>query len=214
MLTDDAGASLAAYTYSSYGNMLSHSGSATTPLLYAGQYQDAESGLYYLRARCYDPITGQFLSVDPAVASTNQPYAYTRGDPVNQLDASGLFSFKAAVKALGTTAIIAGGVTAPVVVGPELLPFIAAVPSLVADEQIISISTIAARAGTLTELIPPNIQWSLNIAGTTASNTAAAATVTSISYGYAAVANGEMWQSEANWNATIATLGTTSDGIS
>jgi hypothetical protein len=40
--------------------------------------------------RYYDPSTGQFLSVDPAVTITEQPYAYTGGDPVNGRDPAGL----------------------------------------------------------------------------------------------------------------------------
>jgi RHS repeat-associated protein len=40
----------------------------------SGQYTDAESGLIYLRARYYDPVTSQFLTVDPDVSSTMSPY--------------------------------------------------------------------------------------------------------------------------------------------
>jgi RHS repeat-associated protein len=39
--------------------------------------------------RYYDPATGQFLSVDPDVAVTGQPYAYAGADPVNESDPSG-----------------------------------------------------------------------------------------------------------------------------
>jgi uncharacterized protein RhaS with RHS repeats len=39
--------------------------------------------------RYYDPTTGQFMSVDPLVNETQQPYAYTGGDPVNETDPSG-----------------------------------------------------------------------------------------------------------------------------
>jgi uncharacterized protein RhaS with RHS repeats len=46
--------------------------------------------LYYLRARCYDPTTGQFLTVDPAVAKTRSPYAYVAGNPLNHTDHTGL----------------------------------------------------------------------------------------------------------------------------
>jgi RHS repeat-associated protein len=45
---------------------------------YSGNWTDELTGLVYLRARDYDPSTGQFLSVDPAVSSTQQPYAYAR----------------------------------------------------------------------------------------------------------------------------------------
>jgi hypothetical protein len=41
-------------------------------------------------ARWYDPGTGQFVSVDPELAETDQPYAYAGDDPVNGSDPSGL----------------------------------------------------------------------------------------------------------------------------
>jgi hypothetical protein len=40
--------------------------------------------------RYYDPTTALFLTVDPMVAQTQEPYGYTGGDPVNQTDPSGL----------------------------------------------------------------------------------------------------------------------------
>lgn len=43
--------------------------------------------------RYYDPATGQFLSVDPDVAETGQPYAYTNDDPVNETDPLGLWGW-------------------------------------------------------------------------------------------------------------------------
>ncbi|HUC14776.1 MAG TPA: RHS repeat-associated core domain-containing protein [Acidimicrobiales bacterium] len=42
-------------------------------------------------ARWYDPGTGQFMSVDPDLAETDQPYAYAADDPVNEGDPSGLY---------------------------------------------------------------------------------------------------------------------------
>jgi uncharacterized protein RhaS with RHS repeats len=51
---------------------------------------DTVSGLYYLRARWYDPATGQFISVDALVGITDQPYEYVGGDPVNGSDPLGL----------------------------------------------------------------------------------------------------------------------------
>ena len=45
-----------------------------------------------LVGRYYDPTTGQFLTVDPDVAETGQPYAYTGDDPVNGTDPLGLCS--------------------------------------------------------------------------------------------------------------------------
>ena len=40
--------------------------------------------------RYYDPATDQFLSIDPDVAQTNQPYVFTNDDPLNATDPMGL----------------------------------------------------------------------------------------------------------------------------
>jgi uncharacterized protein RhaS with RHS repeats len=42
-----------------------------------------------MRARWYDPGTGQFLSVDPDDSQTGEPYSYADGNPVSQSDPSG-----------------------------------------------------------------------------------------------------------------------------
>jgi len=62
---------------------------SANPFFYDGQYLDHTSGLYYLRARWYDPQTGQFTSLDPLVAVTNEPYGYAGDDPVNNSDPTG-----------------------------------------------------------------------------------------------------------------------------
>ncbi|HEU5371377.1 MAG TPA: RHS repeat-associated core domain-containing protein [Gaiellaceae bacterium] len=90
LLTDQNGTSAATYVYDAYGNLSSHTGAADTPLRWNGQYQDGSSGLYYLRARYYDPATGQFISRDPISPITKAPYAYVGGDPLNTLDVDGL----------------------------------------------------------------------------------------------------------------------------
>lgn len=90
LATDTTGVVTGTWSYDPYGDISSHTGTATTNLLYAGQYQDAESGQYYLRAREYDPATGSFLTVDPIVATTRSRYAYGSGDPGNRTDPSGL----------------------------------------------------------------------------------------------------------------------------
>ncbi len=92
-LTDQNGRATATYTYDAYGNLQGNTPAAaatTNPLLYASQYTDPETGLEYLRARTYDPATGQFLSVDPLVAQTHQPYSYAFDNPTNVTDPSGL----------------------------------------------------------------------------------------------------------------------------
>jgi RHS repeat-associated protein len=76
-------------TYDPYGNLIASTGSAQNNLLFSADYMDIESGLYYSLARYYDPLLGQFLSVDPLVAETGAPYSYAVGDPVNEIDPSG-----------------------------------------------------------------------------------------------------------------------------
>src|SRR5205823_1374294 len=89
-MTDASGSVVATYTFDAYGNITSQTGNVSNPFLYSGQYRDAESGLYYLRARYYDPTTGQFLSRDPMLNRTWMPYSYAANDPANLTDSSGL----------------------------------------------------------------------------------------------------------------------------
>lgn len=75
---------------------------------YTGREYDSETGLYYYRARYYDPMVGRFISRDPLgffdgpnryayVDSVGKPqtnlYAYTDNNPINFTDPLGLFSW-------------------------------------------------------------------------------------------------------------------------
>ena len=84
------GALTATTSYDAWGDPQTTGGlTSYTPLGYAGGYTDP-TGLLYLVNRYYDPVTGQFLSVDPDVRSTNEPYGYANGDPVIVSDPTGL----------------------------------------------------------------------------------------------------------------------------
>ena len=48
-----------------------------------------DTGLVYLRARVYDPATGQFLTVDPDVGATRAPYNSAEDNPLNEVDPFG-----------------------------------------------------------------------------------------------------------------------------
>jgi RHS repeat-associated protein len=90
LMTNSAGQNVGTYNYTAYGQTLGHTGTATSVLQYDGQFTDPESGLIYLRARYYNPATGQFLTQDPLQALTEAPYSYVGDDPLNGTDSLGL----------------------------------------------------------------------------------------------------------------------------
>jgi RHS repeat-associated protein len=85
------GSLTASTSYDAWGNPETTGGlTAQTPFGYVGGYTDG-TGLLYLINRYYDPATGQFLSLDPDVSQTLEPYGYTTGNPVSDTDPLGLF---------------------------------------------------------------------------------------------------------------------------
>ncbi len=93
-LTSAAGAVTDSYEYDAFGNKINSTGTTPNVYLYRGEQYDPDLGLYYLRARYYNPITGRFLSRDPEDGSTLAPktlhkYIYAGGDPVDLGDPTG-----------------------------------------------------------------------------------------------------------------------------
>lgn len=66
---------------------------------------DSETGLYYYRARYYDPVAGRFITRDPIgfEGGINQ-YAYVLNNPVNYTDPEGLNPAAARTLALALAA--------------------------------------------------------------------------------------------------------------
>jgi len=90
LISGPTGKTEATFTYDAYGNQTGHTGTATTPLGFDGQYTSPDTGLIYMRARVYDPATAQFLTVDPLTAVSGEPYAYAGDNPLNASDPRGL----------------------------------------------------------------------------------------------------------------------------
>ena len=68
-IVDSNGKSVGSYEYDAWGvatvNDLDGSGIAEiNPIRYRGYYWDAETGLYYLNTRYYDPVVGRFIKMD------------------------------------------------------------------------------------------------------------------------------------------------------
>jgi RHS repeat-associated protein len=115
MLTNSSGEAKGKYTYTPYGAVEEHTGSATTPLGFNGQYRNESTGLIYLRARVYDPETAQFLSIDPALEDTGEPYGYAGENPLNHVDPTGRWSWpwewsQETWEVVGAVAGVVGGV--------------------------------------------------------------------------------------------------------
>jgi RHS repeat-associated protein len=93
-LTNAAGAVTDAYEYDAFGNLISSDGTTPNVYLYRGERYDTDLGLYYLRARWYNPVTGRFMTRDPYEGSIYDPaslhrYNYSRANPANFIDPSG-----------------------------------------------------------------------------------------------------------------------------
>jgi RHS repeat-associated protein len=111
-LTDAAGATVQTYTYDAYGQPTGATPTVENPFRYAGQHTDATTGFQNLRARYYDPSTGQFLSRDPIEDTTLQPYAYAGNDPTNASDPTGLWPWSTVSNAAaGTLDGLTGGLS-------------------------------------------------------------------------------------------------------
>jgi RHS repeat-associated protein len=92
LLTNMSGASVGTITYGAYGNKVGSTGTFNTPFDFNGQYTDQDTGLIYLRARYYDPVTAQLLSVDPRIEESGEPYTYAHDDPIQNGDPTGRLS--------------------------------------------------------------------------------------------------------------------------
>jgi len=82
----------ARYRYTPFGEPDStYESGITNSVRFAGRELDPETGLYYDRARYYDPQLGRFVSEDPiGVQGGINQYAYADNDPINGRDPSGL----------------------------------------------------------------------------------------------------------------------------
>ena len=99
-IVDRSGNTVVTYTYDVFGKIISQTDTSDcnlaniNPFRYRGYVYDSETGLYYLKSRYYDPVTGRFLNADmycdtqSSILGTNM-FAYCNNNPVNQIDPEG-----------------------------------------------------------------------------------------------------------------------------
>lgn len=96
-ITDMDGVVTDRFTYGPYGELINHDGDSHIIFLYNGRdgvVTDA-NGLYYMRARYYNPELKRFINADILLGSISDSsilnrYAYVSGDPVSLVDPFGL----------------------------------------------------------------------------------------------------------------------------
>lgn len=100
------------YDYDIFGNSTLTVQQYNNAIRFGGEFYDAEVGLYYLRARYYDPYIGRFISEDTYAGKEKDPlslnlYTYALNEPIMNWDPSGHFSisslYKSATKAVTNT---------------------------------------------------------------------------------------------------------------
>jgi RHS repeat-associated protein len=90
---DGTGAVQTQYSYSPYGETQTTGVNDGNPVQYTGREND-QTGLYYYRARYYDPQLKRFVSADPiGIAGGINLYQYTNSNPVSFTDPLGLKAF-------------------------------------------------------------------------------------------------------------------------
>ena len=159
-VTNSAGAPIEEYGYDAYGAVTITDGSGNpiplnswgtphsaiaNPFIFTGQRLDEETGLYYYKARYYDPAKGRFLERDPLdyLNGTNL-YEYALSSPPNFVDPSGETTW---VRNMYLS-------LAPKPLWPLLSGLVRAIPNITEDMLNVAQRSVGVIDGTLQALSP------------------------------------------------------------
>ncbi len=99
-IVDTSGNVVNNYVYDEWGTITSQTEGITNSFKYAGESYDSETGLYYQRARYYDPSMGRFINEDTYEGQIDNPlsqnvYTYVHNNPLIYSDPSGNYCVSA-----------------------------------------------------------------------------------------------------------------------
>jgi RHS repeat-associated protein len=124
------------YTVTPFGETVVHTGPLDQPFTFHGMLgamQEDNTGLYYMRSRYYDAVTGRFLSPDPEASldpRSINPYQFVYNNPIERWDPMGTHPGEcsnlssitmATLSALGE---VAADLTLPCGTDPSVVPAI------------------------------------------------------------------------------------------
>ena len=93
LVTDRNGLAYEFFLYTPWGEDMYHynagSSSFSSPYRFNGKEKDPETGYHYYGARYYKSKLSVWMSVDPLVHETLEPYIFTRNNPVTFVDPDG-----------------------------------------------------------------------------------------------------------------------------
>ncbi len=103
-IVDKDATTVAKYSYDAWGvctisqDTSDCSVATVNPYRYRSYYYDAETQMYYLQSRHYNPVIGRFVNVDtaeileyPSTSRTTNLFSYCDNNPTNDTDRSGTF---------------------------------------------------------------------------------------------------------------------------
>jgi RHS repeat-associated protein len=97
-LSNSNGDSCQSYEYSAYGQVAASDPNHPNPYMFTGRRFDIETGLYYYRARYYNPHIGRFMQADPVGYGAGMNwYLYCKNNPLAFVDPSGLLDTSFAI---------------------------------------------------------------------------------------------------------------------
>jgi RHS repeat-associated protein len=120
------------------------------PYMYTAREYDIETGLYYYRARYYNPYIGRFLQTDPAYQGMNL-YAYCGNNSVNCTDPTGLVSSMHYPSAIYETIMVSGLDNAMFIYGSDTVGY------AIAQSAYMTVAANAALWGVIFTSLGPNM---------------------------------------------------------